>query len=101
MKVREAQRDLIEFVSLIRLAGIWTKHLKAKTNLHQTIIDRCLKTLTQKKLIKRVPSVQVRFFKRGDPCFSQTRLSVCDQEDLYARRHRTIDRAHRGTVVYR
>ncbi|KAJ6516114.1 RNA polymerase Rpc34 subunit-domain-containing protein [Mycena sanguinolenta] len=38
--------------------GIWTKHLKTKTNLHQTIIDRCLKTLTQKKLIKRVPSVQ-------------------------------------------
>lgn len=42
--------------------GIWTKHLKAKTNLHQTIIDRCLKTLTQKRLIKRVPSVQVRFY---------------------------------------
>ncbi|KAF8803910.1 hypothetical protein BYT27DRAFT_7195256 [Phlegmacium glaucopus] len=38
--------------------GIWTKHLKAKTNLHQTVIDRCLKTLTQKRLIKRVPSVQ-------------------------------------------
>ncbi|KAK7470880.1 34-kDa subunit of RNA polymerase III (C) [Stygiomarasmius scandens] len=38
--------------------GIWTKHLKAKTNLHQNVIDRCLKTLTQKKLIKRVPSVQ-------------------------------------------
>lgn len=38
--------------------GIWTKHIKAKTNLHQTIIDRCLKTLIQKKLIKRVPSVQ-------------------------------------------
>ncbi|KAF8211351.1 RNA polymerase Rpc34 subunit-domain-containing protein [Mycena galopus ATCC 62051] len=38
--------------------GIWTKHLKTKTNLHQTIIDRSLKTLTQKKLIKRVPSVQ-------------------------------------------
>ncbi|KAG6911639.1 hypothetical protein DXG01_007889 [Tephrocybe rancida] len=41
-----------------RNEGIWTKHLKAKTNLHQTIIDRCLKTLTQKRLIKRVPSVQ-------------------------------------------
>ncbi|KAF8076163.1 RNA polymerase Rpc34 [Lyophyllum atratum] len=41
-----------------RTEGIWTKHLKAKTNLHQTIIDRCLKTLTQKRLIKRVPSVQ-------------------------------------------
>ncbi|KAF5370019.1 hypothetical protein D9758_001262 [Tetrapyrgos nigripes] len=38
--------------------GIWVKHLKAKTNLHQNVIDRCLKTLTQKKLIKRVPSVQ-------------------------------------------
>ncbi|KAF8164979.1 RNA polymerase Rpc34 subunit-domain-containing protein [Crassisporium funariophilum] len=38
--------------------GIWTKHLKAKTNLHQTVIDRCIKTLTQKRLIKRVPSVQ-------------------------------------------
>ncbi|KAF5322896.1 hypothetical protein D9619_000960 [Psilocybe cf. subviscida] len=36
--------------------GIWTKHLKAKTSLHQTVIDRCLKTLTQKRLIKRVPS---------------------------------------------
>lgn len=33
--------------------------MKTKTNLHQTIIDRCLKTLTQKRLIKRVPSVQV------------------------------------------
>ncbi|KAG6886073.1 hypothetical protein C0993_004063 [Termitomyces sp. T159_Od127] len=41
-----------------RNEGIWTKHLKAKTNLHQTVIDRCLKTLTQKRLIKRVPSVQ-------------------------------------------
>jgi hypothetical protein len=38
--------------------GIWTKHLKSKTSLHQTIIDRCLKTLTQKRLIKRVQSVQ-------------------------------------------
>lgn len=41
------------------LLGIWTKHLKTKTNLHQTIIDRCLKTLAQKRLVKRVPSVQV------------------------------------------
>ncbi|KAF9563689.1 hypothetical protein CPC08DRAFT_686206 [Agrocybe pediades] len=38
--------------------GIWTKHLKAKTSLHQTVIDRCIKTLTQKRLIKRVQSVQ-------------------------------------------
>ncbi|KAF9263631.1 hypothetical protein L218DRAFT_959160 [Marasmius fiardii PR-910] len=38
--------------------GIWTKHLKAKTNLHQTVLDRCLKTLLQKKHIKKVQSVQ-------------------------------------------
>ncbi|KAF7982819.1 hypothetical protein HWV62_25759 [Athelia sp. TMB] len=36
--------------------GIWTKHLKAKTELHQTVIDRCLKALTQKALIKPVKS---------------------------------------------
>ncbi|KZT01349.1 uncharacterized protein LAESUDRAFT_815967 [Laetiporus sulphureus 93-53] len=38
--------------------GIWTKHLKAKTELHQTIIDRCIKSLTQKQLIKAVKSVK-------------------------------------------
>ncbi|KAL6304308.1 RNA polymerase Rpc34 subunit-domain-containing protein [Sparassis latifolia] len=38
--------------------GLWTKHIKAKTNLHQIAIDRCLKSLLQKHLIKRVPSVQ-------------------------------------------
>jgi DNA-directed RNA polymerase III subunit RPC6 len=42
-------------------AGIWTKHLKAKTELHQTIITRCLKSLESKQLIKAVKSVKVRF----------------------------------------
>ncbi|TFY71775.1 hypothetical protein EVG20_g1229 [Dentipellis fragilis] len=37
--------------------GIWTKHLKAKTDLHQTVIDRCLKSLVQKQLIKAVKGV--------------------------------------------
>ena len=50
-------RDQLWSTQLLR-TGIWTKHLKAKTNLHQTVIDRCLKTLVQKRLIKRVPSVQ-------------------------------------------
>ncbi|TDL17078.1 hypothetical protein BD410DRAFT_776494 [Rickenella mellea] len=40
--------------------GIWTKHLKSKTNIHQTVIDHCLKILVQKRLVKRVPSVQHR-----------------------------------------
>ncbi|KAH9941555.1 RNA polymerase Rpc34 subunit-domain-containing protein [Amylocystis lapponica] len=38
--------------------GIWTKHLKSKTELHQTVIDRCLKSLTQKQLVKAVKSVK-------------------------------------------
>jgi DNA-directed RNA polymerase III subunit RPC6 len=42
-----------------RRKGIWTKHLKAKTELHQTVIDRCLKSLVQKQLIKSVKGVKV------------------------------------------
>jgi len=38
--------------------GIWTKHLKAKTELHQTVITRCLKSLESKQLIKVVKSVK-------------------------------------------
>jgi DNA-directed RNA polymerase III subunit RPC6 len=39
--------------------GIWTKHLKAKTELHQTVITRCLKSLESKQLIKAIKSVKV------------------------------------------
>ncbi|KIJ94152.1 hypothetical protein K443DRAFT_683996 [Laccaria amethystina LaAM-08-1] len=49
---------VLSHIKIAANEGIWTKHLKAKTNLHQTVIDRCLKTLVQKRLIKRVPSVQ-------------------------------------------
>jgi hypothetical protein len=45
-----------------QLTGIWTKHIKFKTELHQTVMDRCLKSLVQKKLIKTVPDVRVRKF---------------------------------------
>ncbi|ORX95636.1 RNA polymerase Rpc34 [Basidiobolus meristosporus CBS 931.73] len=38
--------------------GIWTKNLKMKTNLHQQVVMRCLKTLEQKMLIKAVKSVK-------------------------------------------
>ena len=38
--------------------GIWTKQLKVKTDLHQTVLDRCLKSLTSKGLVKTVKSVQ-------------------------------------------
>ncbi|UZJ52204.1 hypothetical protein CBS101457_001524 [Exobasidium rhododendri] len=38
--------------------GIWTKQLKSRTNLHQTIMTRCLKALDGKALIKAVKSVK-------------------------------------------
>ena len=38
--------------------GIWTKQLKNRTNLHQTIMTRCLKALESKTLIKAVKSVK-------------------------------------------
>ncbi|WFD44900.1 34-kDa subunit of RNA polymerase III (C) [Malassezia psittaci] len=38
--------------------GIWTKMIKARTNLHQTVLNRCLKSLEQKQLVKAVKSVK-------------------------------------------
>lgn len=38
--------------------GIWTKALKARTNLHQTILTRVLKALENRQLIKAVKSVK-------------------------------------------
>lgn len=55
--------------------GIWTKHLKAKTELHQTVIDRCLKSLTQKQLIKAVKSVKVRSSYLSGLCIADQRIA--------------------------
>lgn len=38
--------------------GIWSKHLKLRTNLHITVITRTLKLLESKSLVKSVTSVQ-------------------------------------------
>lgn len=38
--------------------GIWTKTIKAKTNLHQHIVLRCLKSLESQSYIKSVKSVK-------------------------------------------
>ncbi|KAI0768266.1 RNA polymerase Rpc34 subunit-domain-containing protein [Trametes elegans] len=49
---------ILSYIQAAGNEGIWTKHLKAKTELHQTVIDRCLKSLTQKQLVKAVKSVK-------------------------------------------
>lgn len=38
--------------------GIWTKMLKSRTNLHQTVMNRCLKSLEGKQLVSTVKSVK-------------------------------------------
>lgn len=65
---------------LMLLPGIWTKHLKAKTELHQTVIDRCIKSLIQKQLIKSVKNVKVNLCTR--PLYPSTqKLSSFLQEN--------------------
>ncbi|ODV81969.1 34-kDa subunit of RNA polymerase III (C) [Suhomyces tanzawaensis NRRL Y-17324] len=38
--------------------GIWTKTIKAKTNLHQHVVVRCLKSLENQRYIKSIKSVK-------------------------------------------
>lgn len=70
--------------------GIWTKDLKTRTNLHQTVLNKILKSLeTSKKLIKSVRNVKNPTRKvymlaglnpsteiTGGPWFSETELDV-------------------------
>ena len=42
--------------------GIWTKYLRARTNLHMTVLNRCLKSLETKNYIK--PTKTVKFPNR-------------------------------------
>ena len=86
-----AQTALGTSYSWAAVAGIWTKHLKAKTELHQTVIDRCLKSLVQKQLIKAVKSVQVRSAsvllsvpRCALSCLNGLDISVPDAEDIHA-----------------
>jgi len=39
--------------------GIWTRTLKMKSNLHNTTMSKCLKTLENKRFIKAIQSVKV------------------------------------------
>jgi len=55
-----SSKSLVTYSSpfILRL-GIWTRNLKTKTNLHQTVITRSLKNLESKQLIKAIKSVKV------------------------------------------
>ena len=68
----ERFRSMDHHPSLICIPGIWTKHLKGKTELHQTVIDRCLKSLVQKQLIKSIKAVKVCTLPCRSPRFPLT-----------------------------
>lgn len=57
-KLDENEGLVYQHIKDSRNEGIWTKQLKARTGLHQTIINRCLKSLEQKQLVKAVKSVK-------------------------------------------
>ncbi|ODV87768.1 hypothetical protein CANARDRAFT_189290, partial [[Candida] arabinofermentans NRRL YB-2248] len=60
-KVKGMSNDEAMVYSYIEAAnreGIWTKTIKAKTNLHQNVVARCLKSLESQSYIKSVKSVK-------------------------------------------
>ncbi|KAK9472195.1 RNA polymerase Rpc34 [Dipodascopsis tothii] len=60
-KIQSMGKDEAMVYSYIEASGaegIWTKTIKAKTNLHQTVVQRCLKMLEGKRYIKSVKSVK-------------------------------------------
>jgi len=44
--------------------GIWTKTIQRKTELPQTVVNKCIKTLESQAIIKNIKAVKVR----GSPC---------------------------------
>ncbi|KAI5963153.1 RPC34 [Candida pseudojiufengensis] len=60
-KIRNMNDDEAMIYSYIEASareGIWTKTLKAKTNLHQHIVNKCLKNLETQGYIKSIKSVK-------------------------------------------
>lgn len=59
-KARMGQDELMVFNCIEHAGreGVWTKSIKDKTKLHQTVIQRCLKSLEGQKEIKAIKSVK-------------------------------------------
>ncbi|EGV64489.1 RNA polymerase Rpc34 [Yamadazyma tenuis ATCC 10573] len=54
----EDEAMIYSYIEASGREGIWTKTIKAKTNLHQHIVVRCLKTLENQRYIKSIKSVK-------------------------------------------
>ncbi|EMG50240.1 DNA-directed RNA polymerase III subunit, putative [Candida maltosa Xu316] len=49
---------IYSYIEASQREGIWTKTIKAKTNLHQHIVQKCLKNLETNRYIKSIKSVK-------------------------------------------
>lgn len=49
---------IYSYIEALGREGIWTKTIKAKTNLHQHVVVRCLKSLENQRYIKSIKSVK-------------------------------------------
>ncbi|RKP27866.1 RNA polymerase Rpc34 subunit-domain-containing protein, partial [Syncephalis pseudoplumigaleata] len=78
--------------------SIWTKTIKIRTNLHQQVVARCIKTLEQKNLIKSVKSVKLYMLIEltpstevtGGPWFTDQELDVDFIETLSSQCYKFI-----------
>lgn len=56
--MNEDEQMIYSYIEASGREGIWTKTLKAKTNMHQHIVMRCLKLLESQRYIKLIKSVK-------------------------------------------
>lgn len=55
------ERVIYQYIRASGNEGLWTKLIKQKTGLHALVVQRCLKQLEHRGLIKSVKSIQVLF----------------------------------------
>jgi hypothetical protein len=88
-------------------AGAWISHIRSKTNLPQTILQRSIKSLIGQGQIKNVVNVKVRFAFRLSSCRKAaddsrpTLLPVPYEKDLHANRYHAFGGAHWWSLVRR
>ena len=67
--------------------GIWTKTIQRKTELPQTVVNKCIKTLESQGIIKNIKAVKVRI----SPLLHSTyRLDTNDDDDRFLSRPRLV-----------
>ena len=84
----QMERVVYQLVKESGNRGIWMRDIRIKTKLSQTILNKTLKSLESKKLIKAVKSVHaskkkvrivfvLNFFSRSQKCIFSYRRSTC------------------------